>query len=81
MRTGIMAGVLTLLTANVMGAEVTFTLKDYLHHHWREELVTYRVATAKIPRPARLLGADGSSSCGTGAPKKTSMPSPSSCGR
>ncbi len=47
------------LVATAGQADMIFTLQDYLHHQWRDELVTYRVDKGKVPRPARLMGPRG----------------------
>ncbi len=59
MNKAITIGILIVLAATASCADVTFTLKDYLHHQWRDELVTYRVEKAQAPNPARLMGPDG----------------------
>ncbi len=48
-----------LLPVSTAQADLTFTLRDYLHHRWQNELVTYRVDKDKVPQPARLLGPEG----------------------
>lgn len=55
----ILAGLLGLCAVTTACGDVTFTIKDHLHHQWRNELVTYRVEKAKVPDPARLTGPDG----------------------
>lgn len=60
MRIRLLMGVLLAMAATPGAqADVTFTLTDYLHHRWQDELVTYRVAKSKAPDPAQLLGPDG----------------------
>lgn len=55
----LLSAVLTVVLATAAQADVSFTLRDYLHHNWRNELVTYRVDKGKVPHPARLTGPNG----------------------
>ena len=48
-----------LCRAEALEATMHFILKDYLHHTWRGELVSYEVDAAQVPSPAQLLGPDG----------------------
>ncbi len=59
MRNAIILMLLAALTVTASCADTEFTLRDYLHHRWQNELVTYRVDKAKVPDPARLVGPDG----------------------
>ena len=59
MRTVVIAGLLGLLLASAGCADVTFTLKDYLHHDWHNEFVSYLVDPGQVPHPAILTGPGG----------------------
>ena len=55
------AGLGLFLVGGVAAEEATmrFTLKDYLHHRWTHELVSYEVDAAKVPSSVRLAGPGG----------------------
>jgi len=58
MRHTILVGML-ILAGGTAVADETFTLTDYLHRTWRNELVRYQVDAAKVPDSPALVGPDG----------------------
>lgn len=59
MRTIAIVGLLGLLIATAGYADVTFKVKDYLHHEWHNEFVSYLVDPGQVPDPAMLAGPGG----------------------
>ena len=45
--------------ASSASADKVFTLKDYLHHTWSSECVSFDVRSREIPKSAALFGPDG----------------------
>jgi len=56
----LVVAVVAATTAPCVNADVNLTLTDYLHHTWTNELVTFEVATAKLPgvKTVALFGPD-----------------------
>lgn len=45
--------------ASAQETPMSFTLRDYLHHTWRDEWVHFEVDGSDLPTPARLTGPEG----------------------
>jgi len=59
MRRALVLSFLMCAVCSVAFADHKFVLKDYLHHAWANEFVSYEVDGSIVPKEATLLGPDG----------------------